>query len=1227
MFKFKKKQEVSNFSRKILFFFSFLLFFLVALALIVFKGDQVIWEIVSEKSEKLLGSKLECEKVNWCHLGSICAQNCVTKDKSSKIDSLTLEIPRHSLKVHKFDLIKISNKLKKKEIRFPSLPKTIHSIRVESFNALGLYKIEEIKLNRIQRKKNQWEVSVSTNQDYLKIFGEIGDKIFLDFYLKHFPIYFNSKQKSQDKELTAFLSGRIIELDNFSEVDFSDLLVEKIIYQKKALNLPEILIKETQVILDTKQRKLRDLKNIRVLINKKIQIVSSKEEKNKLLIKKSLAQNLLEIIKNFYPQKTTLIENFTKGFFSGSIRYDLNNPRESELRLEGKNLSGLFLVNKQKIKLKKFSTKHLIKGTVHQSSLLKIDNLELKELNKLPRIKALGLSLQQGKLQAQIKIKKEKQPSITGKVDNLEAHFYRKSSTKTELFEVNAPKVNFSGSFKDFRMESPQLLVKSSLFLDQKKEEKIKNYLFKAKTVSLGLNSKIASQKPSFLLRFKPDFLKINSKPGEENFKFRSGEVFFDNKLLQVKKLNVLVSQNSEEVFLESSINLENFKKPKILSLKSKSKLSIKTSLKLISLFHLKKKLSFLNSLFFYRPKSNLSFNFDLSQKKKKIEIETNGLSALIQRYNLRLENLNSKLIFTKNDKQDPFIKVLIYNLETSSTNKKSSLSKKLWKTQIKNLFVEKHPVSQRKIDFQLAQIKLGEDSTFSFLGNLELPETSFSLKSNNLKKLISNLASSFYGKINGSFKLSDFVDPKDLEKFDYLSLKKTKFPVELKVSQGEKNTSSFVLNSKLNDKKKTPSYIKSTGSFNFKNFYFNIESLETAFQGLNITAKAKGQPNNFSFKAYTDPIVNIDKILSGSSFRFKNQELEGFLQGWIEGKNINFYNRRSILDNLKVSLKTDEFSNLKIGFIELDSLEFYLESNSGNGIATIFVKEGQIKNLLFRNLNGSFNLENRNLIFNGISLQTANGLVKLKGQINLNNQEGVINGEGKNLEIGQIARGLAEIKGLNGIGKFSFHADGHLYSLITKEKDILSSGEFYLRDGNASQVISIQKKLNLANLIFGGPFALNINSLLEVLMPENNGYYYELFGKWNLKEHKVNLLDLGYRGVNKLNLNLDGHWDRSNNKVKFLVLGSIPKTPVRVKQGGRVSEFLNIVSKIQVNNILGKLPILKQIFRNKDRYFSFEIKGPADNIALLNNYAAKSFKWESGLNPKDFSLQSKELN
>ena len=398
--------------------------------------------------------------------------------------------------------------------------------------------------------------------------------------------------------------------------------------------------------------------------------------------------------------------------------------------------------------------------------------------------------------------------------------------------------------------------------------------------------------------------------------------------------------------------------------------------------------------------------------------------------------------------------------------------------------------------------------------------------------------------------------------------------------------------------------YLNALFKPNFKDInksFFKINDSEFLLPGINIAARGEGFLQNFKVKVFSEPSINLSQI---------SKDISGYISFWLEADKVNLFDRKTFWNNSKISVKTNNSQTISLGKAELSELESYFEAKEGEGFATLIIGKGRLMNLPFDNLNASFKLKNNDLKFNALDFSAASGKINLKGKLNLISNEGNFTGTAKGLDIGKIAKGLTDQRGFSGIGDFTFAIDGHLQSLIANKKPIFGSGSFDLRNGRTSHVLSLQKKLNLANFVFGGPLALNLNSVLEVLAPTENGYYKSLKGNWLIDQDLIIIPAALYKGENELNLNTSGFFNRKTNKMNFNFIGSIPRIPIRLDHAGRRAETLNVFSQFNVVNVLGQFPVLNAVFDPRPRVFKFTMKGNGGESNELNSYASRTFTW-----------------
>jgi hypothetical protein len=284
--------------------------------------------------------------------------------------------------------------------------------------------------------------------------------------------------------------------------------------------------------------------------------------------------------------------------------------------------------------------------------------------------------------------------------------------------------------------------------------------------------------------------------------------------------------------------------------------------------------------------------------------------------------------------------------------------------------------------------------------------------------------------------------------------------------------------------------------------------------------------------------------------------------------------------------------------------------SVAGKGDGSLLVNEGLLRNLPFRDFDATLSLTpDEQMSVSKVYMSTAKGGLDLTGDVSLLTSRGEFDAQGKSLDVGYIARGLAGERGFSGTGDFQAHFTGHLHSLLAANRPVSSSGQFELREGQVRPVENLESKLNLANLIFGGPFALNVNNLMELLAPSNRGSYDSLAGSWQLTDEIVQLPEIRYRGSNGLKLNLSGLWHRARGDVNFRIIGSYPKVPVRVNDEGEVIPVWEVIAGLHPASLLKRVGI----FEPEPHAFAFDMRGNIANPVRLEGTAASTFRFLEG--------------
>lgn len=1163
-----------------------------------FKDANYWWEVLNPKISQFLGSKLECKSVKWCGNLRICAQFCQTQDKKVLIEKVELWPDRGRIVISDWALKSLPSMLSQSKA-FPPIPLPLSSIELKQGNLSiisdKLPSFDRLKLTRTSPFGQHWAVQGSLQDDAVSITGSTGDSSNLKLLLRKLTLNSGGFQ--------SLLSGEI-KLKNSSfkkkplKVELHKLVLENV--NVKGSKLAKINL-DVKFSLDPLWKKLVELKSFDLESNG-IHVYKNKKANTKFSLGNTFNLSPSELILASTPAnkfqallpliKIPLTGSIQKaqGIVSGKVVVNLEHLNESKYFLKLKSLSLIFFSP---------SSSQFLLGPLNSNlvfnakELLELD-LDFNKFSLLPLqsyLKESNFLIQSGLLSGQLHYNKQKalmkgdfkledlslfsrnyalklwkgngnfslnQNKLIGEVQSQVNDSSNELKTKLNYdLLANAGIVDFTAGI---------LNLKGLHFLDQNLtlDGDIKNF---GASLSIGQKS-IVLQK----IFFEPLSLLIkDGRLSGKSFTLSQGklELLLQNKL-NVSNLQILLSAD-EKLFMDGSLYLKEQSSSK------DNKFYIKGKAKLTTLTEIFEAIG-------YKPK----WLNDIQQ-------ENGYLMGEVQIFNSKLKNL--RLAFDD-------IGASYNGIKIDNANGKIDLDEK-GNFNINELNLNYGSHSDLTLN---GSFKAPKGFPFVSLDGVSIPSTNDLLKS----------LSSFDGLIKGNIHLVDFIDNSTQNKFKFQLSEKANLPISLEIKPTENNNVNFSFDSEFSSigsinsdwvvstVDNSPGYLKAKGELNLKENSFDLNALEFLVNGFNLTAEAKGNLNDFDFRAYTDPILNLGKLFKS----VKGVPLKGSVSGWVEGKNISLFDKQTLWKNVKMLIRTEDLQSVSIGPAEFSSMEGYFESKDGKGFSTLVVQKGKLKNLIFEELNGSFMLEGNKLEIPGVSLNVANGDAVIKGELDLLSGEGLFKGEATKLEVGKLARGLAGQRGLSGRGDFTFTAQGHLWSLIQGERPVFGSGTFNLKNGNTSQVLNLQKKLNLANFVFGGPLALNFNSFLEVLSPTERGFYKLLQGNWQIDKDWIVIPEASYRGVNELNLNMSGLFNRKDNQINFNFIGSIPRIPVRVSSNGQTSDALNIVSQMNPINILGQLPLLGSIFDTRPRVFKFGMKGNVNDQFSLNESSARTFNW-----------------
>ncbi len=1237
-FKDKEKPQNQNTLNKVKILFIACLIFVICLTSTFFIYREQLtkasfwWPILNIKIAKLLGSKLQCSRVYWCNELELCAEQCKTEDGITFIKSFSISLMERKVTAKEWGLNSISPRLSNRK-NFPRIPLIIKKIDLIDGDLQAISRSIPI-INRVNLQRNGvvgqiWNIHSIIDNENITVNGLTGDSSDLQIQIEKFQILtpkYSSTLKGSIQLRNKLFKQAPVDID-FKNIKLSQNLIQGIPVSDLSLSGRVEFDKSFSRILNLKDFNLQS-DEIHLYTDPQHKVRIFDLHKTAKLILRPVDLKKLRPYLPLIPTQSNYFDDYKLTDLSGSLSaiIDLNLSKiektKSFLSFDDLLLS---LENKDMkiIKLGRFSGDIKFNGKEIKSLSLNIQAQFLKGFEQLLKKKNVQIEkgLFSGKLQYRQKEDLLGNFTIndlairpTSSLGQLPSNIYFTKGNGS----FNLQNGSLKGSLDTLLGDRKNNLINCDVHLDLPKN-------FSARTLSEQINGSIKISSPILLV----DEIKLNKpfvsmKGGIQKLFIKlgisEGELHHDE--LSAEANNLYLDLKDKE----NKNRTINFQRGKFNLLKDKSK----------------EKLLFKNIFATLSGEEKLELNGEIKVFEKADEPQKRNLRAKNKLFSANLMS-KSFSIEDLNFKANAKLKTILELYQNLQKNKETNY----WMNCLQNptgylngefefvnskLKSSKTSIHNAGINYNGSQIKkINGQILLEAFNNWQINDLNFQLKDksslkidgqivlkNNFQKSISlekfkDSISKFKGNLQGLINFNDFID-EDLQKRMNINLSKDfALPIDAEIELKENKMINVLIQSNfkklgaINPKWVNPirfdesDFLYAKASINPKTAYFDIPNLECSIKGLNLVAKAKGIPTDFQIAAFTDPIIDLDDLfdpIQGTSIR-------GALIGWLTNKNVNIFDKESLWEDLKFSLRTDDLQSIEFGPIELRSLESYFEAKDGKGYSTLVVDSGTVNNLGFNDLNVAFSLSNNHLQMPGLTFKTAGGETNLKGEIDLLTATGKFEGKTENVEVGTIARGLSNIRGLSGTGNFTFEADGHLWSLVKGEKPVFGSGSFNLKDGNTSAVVNLQKKLNLANIIFNGPLALNVNSILEILSPTNDGFYNQLSGEWEVDENSITIKNTKYLGKNELNLNMAGFYNKESNFMNFNFTGSIPRIPVRT---GTSSNISNAFSQVNIANILGYAPWFKRLFDTNERVFKFNMKG--ENQSELNQTSSSTFQW-----------------
>lgn len=1173
-------------------------------AFVAWVSPTLVWSGINHFLPKLLGSKMSCRESEWCGFMKLCNTQCITRDQTEEAEHFDVNLLFGRVYIEDWSILKIPAKLKNRTY-FPRIPFVVREMVLKHGDGsvvspiVHQYDLLSMKRKDLGLNGQKWELTGHLHNKQIMIEGTVGDTNELSLEIHDFIVQKKDIEPFFHSSCNSFQSVRL-DLDNLkvsnkrfrkkpTSIDVVDLLVDfNGLHDKhdKINCYPEMFqIANARIELnkDFVFSKIFDLDAVINLQEQKNIHIKLDQEQDRFVARDIPTDYFLTFIPSLQEHQVELQK--LGGTISAWIQNSFhdNNLLYGQVTFQG-------LVPELRYKNADIKYTSTIDGTVSINAS-KLESIEAKSKGASAEflsgvIPEKYIDVQAGKLDTDFVWKGEKDFSLVSKINSLK-------------LKDGFLGINFSEGIGRIELDHQGIF---KLFLDASNRYRDRVHL---ELTSQGQDTKIRLDSEKFHLKSvesrKYVGFGLRGVLDDFHLTFQShsgGDLLIQSNLHNVgyldPKVEGIVVDSAKLRLHNQDLNVEDAQ----ISTGSETKILTDIKLDLPKLKSDKPKLKYIKL-------SARSSMRDVVSHIKRMSLDI-PRAAQDYIYKYRGE-LSAFLVY-----QDNKIQSFLFQTDEGVFRDQGLEIGDIRGSVRLSQSDELPNVDQYRFLFEDLHFRYKDNTEFGLQGNVDIDTDLAHFHIRDLK-----------GKLQGELDLQDFTNilSKKYPRFKLSFDQSAMIPVSLSfaplVHEDDNLFKSvkFILESQIQPlgvlsskwhsvEYNLPGYVMADGMIDLEDAYFELQNLECILNGLNFIGTADGYLDDFSFVMSTDPLIDLGRLFG----RIKGYELFGSLYGKAKGKHINMFDKRTLWNNLELYLATKKDKSIDISDLNMKGLNLQYVSKDGEGYSTIFVRDGRFRNLPFNTLNSSVRLSNNNLFIDGLSLNTADGVFNMSGHMSLLDYHGYFEGQAQELSVGDIARGLANERGFNGQGDFMFGVEGRFMTLLDLKDDsnVTASGSFFLRDGNVSKVMDIEKKLNLANLVFGGPFSLNLNSVLEVLAPQNNGYYKTLDGEILMDNDKVILTVGRYRGKNDLNLNLSGVLNRSENYSRFSIVGSIPKIPVRVNSQGNVDNTFNTLVEFSLPKILTNINILDK----RPRVFKFDLEGNPSNSVQMNESATKTFEW-----------------
>lgn len=148
-----------------------------------------------------------------------------------------------------------------------------------------------------------------------------------------------------------------------------------------------------------------------------------------------------------------------------------------------------------------------------------------------------------------------------------------------------------------------------------------------------------------------------------------------------------------------------------------------------------------------------------------------------------------------------------------------------------------------------------------------------------------------------------------------------------------------------------------------------------------------------------------------------------------------------------------------------------------------------------------------------------------------------------------------------------TLNGEGQFYTKGRNAEEMISNSNGYanfkINDGHLIRLGSLEYLLRATNVLQCGIGGLNFNNIIDLVVPQNTGYFDHLDGKFDIKDGVLSTEEVTSAGQN-LSLLISGNFDMLTNYADIKVLG---------KLSNKVSGLLGPLGSVSINQFIGYIP------------------------------------------------------